>query len=259
MNPNKTSAYFLYASLSFVLIGFVWWWATKNLYVSGFFLPSPSVVLNTALKMASDQRFVQDIGVSIFRIAFGFGVAAGLAIPLGLSIGINKKAAALLEPLIDLIRYTPPAAFIPLFILWFGIGEIEKMVVISASVFFPLVLMIAASVAATPKKMIDSARTLGAGQAQIIRHVIFRQAEPQIIDHLRVCLGWAWTVLIMAEMVGSVSGIGYSIVQAQRLLQTAQVIVAIITIGLLGLVSDALIKWFHRTSYPWAIRVNSEA
>ena len=148
--------------------------------IADFFLPSPLAVFEAISRLFSQGNFISDIGISLFRILIGFGVAVILAVPLGILIGLNRRAEALIEPVVDFIRYTPIPAFIPLFILWFGIGELEKIVVIGVSVFFQLVLMVSNSVSLTPRDIIDSARTLGASRWDVLTKVVYPYSKPRI-------------------------------------------------------------------------------
>ena len=255
---NKTNEKLLAAG-SFLLVLLIWWFITSHGFVPDYFLPAPVVVFGAIINLFVSHGFLSDVIITIMRITIGFIIATILAIPVGFAIGLNRKASAFLEPMIDFIRYTPITAFIPLFILWFGIGEGEKIIVIVSSVFFQLVLLVANSVAATPKKYVDSARTLGATTDQIITTVVLPNALPRIVDDLRISIGWAWAVVTLAEIVGSTSGIGYVIIQSQRLLQTANVMAAIIVIGVLGLATDAAFRWVYAASFPWAPRINDVA
>ncbi len=228
-----------------------WWLVTAFGSIEPFFLPKPTAVGSELVTLFTQEQFLSDIGVSVMRILIGFGLATMIALPIGIWMGMNHAAEATFEPLIDFIRYTPIPAFIPLFILWFGIGELEKIVVIVAAVFFQLVLMIAASVSRVPRALIESSRTLGASFEQITRLVVIPYALPTIIDDLRISMGWAWSGVMLAEIVGSTAGIGYVIIQAQRLLQTETVIAAIVVVGALGVVTDLAFKSFQRAAYPW--------
>jgi NitT/TauT family transport system permease protein len=248
----------LIGSLGFFLILGIWHAVTTAGLVKDFFLPAPKEVFTMIYRMLTVQGFLGDVGISSLRIALGFTLASALAIPLGMAIGLNKTAQDAAEPLIDFIRYTPVPAFIPLFILWFGIGELEKIMVIAVSVFFQLVLMVANSVSQTPREIIDSAKTLGAGRWQVIRLVIFQLGKPRIYDDMRVSIGWAWAVLMMAELVGSTSGIGYVIIQSQRLLKTSTVIAAILITGTIGLGIDIILKWLYAKLFPWARKIEHE-
>jgi len=256
---KKKLEYVLFAVLSFAIVIAIWWFVTAAGLVKEFFLPTPPRVVSAMIYLFAEGNFIKDIGVSLFRILIGFGVASLLAIPIGILIGLNRRAEALIEPIVDFIRYTPIPAFIPLFILWFGIGELEKIIVIAAAVFFQLILMVSNSVSFTPRQIVDSARTLGATRGEVVRKVIYPYAKPRIFDDLRVSMGWAWAGLILAEIVGSTSGIGFVIIQAQRLLQTPNVIGAIIVVGVLGLVSDYIFKWLYRVYFPWAPKIDHHA
>ena len=240
------------ATISFVIIFAVWWVVTSAGLIRDFFLPGPWAVAKAMLRLFTDYNFVKDIGISLFRIIIGFLIAVILAVPIGIMIGLNKIAQALIEPVIDFARYTPIAAAIPLFILWFGIGETEKIVIIATGVFFQLVLMVANSVSFTPQRIIDSAKTLGVSRFEMVTKVIYPFSKPRIFDDLRISMGLAWAGLILAEIVGSTSGIGYVIIQSQRLLQTANVISAIIIVGLLGLLTDYIFKLLYKIYFPWS-------
>jgi NitT/TauT family transport system permease protein len=215
-------------------------------------LPSPLEVVKSTYNLFFHYGFINDISISIFRILSGFFIAVVLAIPLGIMIALNKKSSAFLEPVIDFIRYTPIPAFIPLFILWFGIGELEKIIVIVAAVFFQLVLMVANSVSQVPKDIIEYAKTLGAKKRNIAFDIIFQHSKPRIFDDIRVSFGWAWAGLMIAEIVGATSGIGFVIIQSQRLLNIGNVISAIIIVGLLGLLTDFMLKLAYKKLYPWS-------
>lgn len=251
--------YLSLAFLSFLIVLGVWWFVTSVGLIADFFLPSPSAVIEATFRLFSQGNFISDIGISLFRILIGFGVAALLAVPMGILIGLNRRAEALIEPVVDFIRYTPIPAFIPLFILWFGIGELEKIVVIGVSVFFQLVLMVSNSVSLTPRDVIDSARTLGANHWHVLTKVVYPYSKPRIFDDLRVSMGWAWAGLLIAEIVGSTSGIGFVIIQSQRLLQTGNVIGAIIIVGILGLAIDLIFKLLYKMFFPWAPKIRHHA
>ncbi len=243
--------YVALAGSSFVMVLVLWWLVTSLGFIKEFFLPPPQQVLKALVFLVQEGGFLQDVVASLLRIGLGFVAAAACAIPLGLLIGTHRRLEALFEPFIDAVRYTPIPAYIPLFILWFGIGEFEKIFVIFNGVFFQLVLLVANTALATPRPLIESAQTLGATRRQILRRVVFPLAQPRIVDDLRISLGWAWAGLMIAEMVGSTLGIGHVIIQSQRLLQTANVIAAILVVGALGLLSDYLLKYGHKKWFPW--------
>jgi NitT/TauT family transport system permease protein len=184
----------------------------------------------------------------------GFGVAALIGIPLGVAIGSFRVAQAFFEPVIAAVRYMPASAFIPLLIIWFGIYENEKIAVIFIGVFFPLTLLIADVSANVPRELVQIAYTLGASRWQVFWRVLLPASWPGIVDNLRIGVGWAWTYLIVAELVAADQGIGHVILAASRFLQTDQIIAGIITIGILGLLTDAIFRWLYRVLFPYAER-----
>jgi NitT/TauT family transport system permease protein len=145
----------------------------------------------------------------------------------------------------------PASAFIPLFILWLGIGDVQKIAIIFVGSFFQLVLMVAVVAKSVHKDMLETAYTLGAKRVQVVRKVLLPASLPGILDTLRIIVGWAWTYIIVAELVASSSGIGYMIISAQRMLRTASIIFGIFTIGVLGLITDYAFKWTHKKLFPW--------
>lgn len=239
----------------FVVIVILWHLVSYYGFVSEVLLPSPIKVYEAIFDLFVKNKFGNDLFISLYRIIVGFTLASLLAIPLGVFMAVNKKIQLLWEPFIDFIRYTPIPAFVPLFILWFGVGEIEKVVVIASSVFFQLVLMVVNSISAVPQNIIDSARTLGLKDRDIIFKVIFHYAKPRIFEDLHISMGWALAGLMVAEIVGSVSGMGFVIIQSQRLLQTDKVIADIIVVGLLGVLSDYLFRVLYRFFFPWSLKL----
>ena len=179
-------------------------------------------------------------------------LAATVAIPVGIAMGTYKPVEAFFEPFVSFARYLPASAFIPLLILWAGIGETQKLLVIFIGSVFQLVLMVAVAVGNTRRDLVEAAYTLGAQDWGIIRRVLLPSSAPEIAEILRLVLGWAWTYVIVAELIGSSSGIGHMITDSQALLNTGQIIFGIIIIGLIGLVSDFLFKATNRWLFPWS-------
>jgi NitT/TauT family transport system permease protein len=233
----------------------IWSVLTYGGIVEPLFLPSPGAVASAAWEMFVHENFLSDVWASFLRILIGFLVASALGIPLGIAIGSFRAVQAFFEPIIAAIRYMPASAFIPLLIIWFGIGETEKMAVIWFGVFFPLTLMIADVSANIPKELINIAYTLGASRWQVFRRVLLPASWPGVIDNMRIGLGWAWTYLIVAELVAASTGIGHVILQSSRFLETEKIIAGILTIGVLGLLSDAGFRLLYRTLFPYAERV----
>lgn len=242
--------------LMFALVGLLlplagWWWLADSGLMDKVFMPSPTDVVSRVYTWYENDNLLNDIWISTYRVVAGFVLSAVLAIPLGLMIGTYRPIQALLEPLTDFIRYMPAVAFIPLIMLWVGIGESSKISIIFIGTFFQMVLMVAEDVRRVPITQIEAAQTMGATRSEIVSLVIFQSAKPALVDTLRITMGWAWTYLVVAEMVSANSGLGYAIIKAQRFLQTDKIFAGIILIGLIGLIMDQLFRWQHRTSFPW--------
>lgn len=221
--------------------------------VEEFFLPSPTKTASELVDLFVNQGYATDVWVSTKRILLGFLVAAVIAVPLGVAMGSIPVFQAFFEPVIAAVRYMPATAFIPLLIIWFGLAESQKVAVVFIGVFFPLTLMMAAVSANVPKSFIEIAYTLGASRWQVYRRVLVPACWPGIVDNLRIGIGYAWTYLIVAELVAASSGIGYRILSATRFLQTEVIVAGIITIGVLGLATDALFRVLHRKWFPYLI------
>ena len=236
----------------FVLFVACWAAVTFGGLVSKTFLADPLTMVISGWKLLTEHGFLTDIGMTVWRVVGGFLIAVAIALPLGVAMGAYKPIEALFEPFVSFARYLPASAFIPLLILWAGIGEAQKLAVIFIGSFFQLVLMIAVTVGNTRRDLVEAAYTLGSSDRNLIRRVLIPGAAPEIAETLRMVLGWAWTYVIVAELIGASSGIGHMITDSQALLATDQIIFGIIVIGLIGLVSDFAFKWFNRRLFPWA-------
>jgi NitT/TauT family transport system permease protein len=236
----------------FVLFVGAWALATLGGFVSKTFLADPLTMLESGYRLLTQMGFAKDIGMTVWRVLGGFAIAAAIAVPLGVAMGAYKPVEALFEPFVSFARYLPASAFIPLLILWAGIGEAQKLAVIFIGSFFQLVLMVAVTVGNTRRDLVEAAYTLGAGHGGIVRRVLLPNAAPDIAETLRLVLGWAWTYVIVAELIGASSGIGHMITDSQALLATDQIIFGIIVIGLIGLVTDFAFKALNRRLFPWA-------
>ncbi len=236
----------------FVLFVALWSAVTFSGFVPKIFLADPLTMVISGWDLLTKQGFLKDIGMTVWRVLGGFTIAAVLAVPLGMLMGAYKPIEAFFEPFVSFARYLPASAFIPLLILWAGIGEAQKLSVIFIGSFFQLVLMIAVSVGNTRRDLVEAAYTLGAGDRGIVTRVLMPSAGPDIAETLRMVLGWAWTYVIVAELIGASSGIGHMITDSQALLATDQIIFGIIVIGVIGLASDFAFKALNRRLFPWA-------
>jgi NitT/TauT family transport system permease protein len=236
----------------FILFFAVWAFATLGGFVSKTFLADPVTMVRSGWTLLVEQGFAKDIGFTVWRVLGGFVLAAIVAVPLGVAMGAYKPVEAFFEPFVSFARYLPASAFIPLLILWAGIGEAQKLAVIFIGSFFQLVLMIAVQVGGTRRDLVEAAYTLGATDWGIVKRVLIPAAAPQIAETLRLVLGWAWTYVIVAELIGASEGIGHMITDSQALLATDQIIFGIITIGVIGLVSDLAFKRANQAMFRWA-------
>lgn len=219
--------------------------------VDKVFLPGPADVLARIWNWAGEDDLAADVAISTWRVVAGWALSAVIALPLGLFIGSYRSVQALLEPLTDFIRYMPAVAFIPLVMLWVGIEEGSKIAIIFIGTFFQMVLMVAEDVRRVPLAQIEAAQTMGATRGEVIEKVIVPSAKPALLDTLRVTMGWAWTYLVVAELVAANSGLGYAVLKAQRFLQTDKIFAGILMIGLIGLVIDQSFRLLHRKAFPY--------
>jgi NitT/TauT family transport system permease protein len=243
--------YWLFAIIGFVIPIALWWIASAGGWVDKVFLPSPVDVLARIGKWFNQDNLLRDIWISTYRVSVGWLLSALIALPLGLFIGTYRPVQALLEPLMDFIRYMPAVAFIPLVMIWVGIDESSKIAIIFIGTFFQMVLMMAEDVRRVPMQQIEAAQTMGATRGEIMSLVVFQSAKPALLDTLRVTMGWAWTYLVVAELVAANSGLGYAILKAQRFLQTDKIFAGILLIGAIGLAMDQGFRLLHRRSFPW--------
>ena len=237
----------------FVVFVAAWAIATLGGFVNRTFLADPLTMLSAGWQLLTVHGFYQDIGITIWRVFGGFLLAAAIGVPLGIAMGAYKAVEAFFEPFVSFARYLPASAFIPLLILWAGIGETQKLLVIFIGSFFQLVLMVAVIVGGTRRDLVEAAYTLGARAGGIVRRVLLPSSAPDIAETLRLVLGWAWTYVIVAEMIGASSGIGHMITDRQALLDTGQIIFGIVVIGLIGLLSDYAFKQLNRRLFPWSL------
>jgi NitT/TauT family transport system permease protein len=243
------STYLLFALLGLLIPLLAWWALAASGIVDKVFMPGPLDVVRRLATWWGNDGLPSDIGISVYRVCAGWALSALFAVPLGLLIGTFAPVRAMLEPLTDFIRYMPAVAFIPLVMLWIGIDESAKIAIIFIGTFFQMVLMVAENVRFVPIAQIEAAQTMGATREELVRLVIFPCAKPAVLDTLRITMGWAWTYLVVAELVAANSGLGYSILKAQRYLQTDKIFAGILLIGLIGLVIDQLFRLLHRICF----------
>lgn len=237
---------------TFVVVLIIWELMSTFQVVQDTFLPSPEFVFTTFIQLISTGSYWGDIGISIYRVFMGFLLAAIIGVPLGILAGTFKISDAIIIPLSEFIRYMPAPAFIPLVMVWAGIGETAKILIIFIGSFFQLIIMVADDTRAVNKDLIYAAYTLGAKRWNTLIKVIVPALMPRLFATLRLIMGWAWTYLVVAELVAADSGLGYSILKAQRFMNTNIIFVGILVIGLLGLIIDRLFVVLGRVLFPWS-------
>lgn len=232
-----------------------WAISTNFNWISPLFLPGPVEVYDKAralihTRYAGDTLFGH-VAWSLWRVFGAFFFACLFAIPTGIAMGMNRVARGIFDPMIEFYRPIPPLAYLPLTIIWLGIGELQKVVLIYLSVFAPVVLNTRAGVRSVAIEQIQVAYSLGATRKQVIWHVILRGALPEILTGMRVGIGFGWTTLVAAEMVAASVGIGHMVLSAANFLNTPVVIVGILVIGIIAYVFDLLMRYIEKILVPW--------
>lgn len=221
--------------------------------IGALFLPSPLEVLRVLVRdLFTGERVLLDAAaVSTVRIVISFLLAAAVALPLGILMGAYEPINRAVEPIMAPLRYMPISAFIPLTILWFGIGERQKLAFLFLGVFVYLLPVVVSAIRAVPEELVQTARTLGASRSQVILSVLLPAALPDVFDSFRVMNAIAWTYVILAEFVNTTRGLGYLIKLAGDRLKTAEMFAGVIIIGIIGLGTDALLRGLSRVLFPW--------
>ena len=239
------------AVLSFFAVVAIWSIASAAGFVKEIFLPNPLKVLSFFAHSIKDGSLWENSKISVCRITLGFVYAVILGIPVGILMGSFKKIEAVVRPLCEFVRYMPVPAFVPLIMVWAGIGESAKITVIFIGTFFQLVLMVADDALSVPDDLINAGYTLGTTTWNTIFKIIIPAMLPRLMETLRMMIGWAWTYLVSAELVAANSGLGYTILKSQRFLKTDAIFAGIILIGVLGLVTDRIFAFVNKKLFPW--------
>jgi NitT/TauT family transport system permease protein len=221
-------------------------------FVKAIFLPTPTQVLITGWELFREDGLVKDILASTIRVLLGFLAAAIVSIPLGLMMGSFHSIEQLFNPFVSAVRYMPVAAFMPLIVIWAGIDETAKVLIVFLGIVLYNVTMIVDGVKAIPDEVLNAAYTLGANRVVLLSKVIFPAALPSILNTLRVNIAGAWNFLIIAELIAASEGLGFRILRSQRYLQTDRVLFCIMIIGIIGLATDFALKQLAGVLTPWA-------
>jgi NitT/TauT family transport system permease protein len=242
-------------SLSLVLPLTIWTIISSLQLVPPTFLPTPLAVLSAGFTMFAENNLGEDVLASCGRVLAGFLLAAVIGVPVGLAIGTFYSMDSLFSPIVGTVRYMPITGFVPLIIIWVGLGEPSKILIITLGVVLYNIIMVSDAVKFIPNEMINVAYTMGASRWDVLWKVIVPATFPSVLDTLRVNISGAWNFVVIAELLASQNGLGFKIIQAQRFLQTDKVLFCIILIGSIGLAIDYGLKWVSRRLTPWADQV----
>jgi len=238
----------------------VLWFVVTNMgWVKPLFLPSPQAVFQQFYEyltgQANDKPLWQHFLASMFRVFSAFLLACVTAIPIGIAMGMSRVARGIFDPPLEFYRPLPPLAYLPLIIIWFGIDEMPKVLLIFLSCFAPLALAARSGMRSASQEQINAAYSMGASYMQVIRHVILPSALPDILIGMRIAIGFGWTTLVAAEMVAANMGLGQMVLNASNFLRTDIVIMGIIVIGVVAYLFDLLMRWLERRLVPWKGRM----
>jgi taurine transport system permease protein len=243
-------------SLSSVLsVLVIWYLITALKIVPSLFLPSPQAVWQKFLEV-SQQGFMkatlwQHLAASISRVLLALVAAIAIGVPLGLWMGLNKWVRAVLDPLVELLRPIPPLAYLPLLVIWFGIGETTKVLLIFFSILAPVIISSTHGVLSHQLNRERAALSLGASQPQVFWHVILPTALPHILTGIRIGLGVGWSTLVASELVAADRGIGFMVQSAAQFLITDTVVLGIIVIAIVAVSFELFLRWLQKQLSPW--------
>jgi taurine transport system permease protein len=243
------------SGLTLVVLLLLWWAVTASGLIEPLFLPPPSAVLQKGWLLATsgymDSTLWQHFGASLGRIGLGLLFAVLTAVPVGIAIGANRIARGVLDPLIEFYRPIPPLAYLPLIVIWCGIGELSKVLLIYLAIFAPIAIATATGVRTVDPAKLRAAQSLGATRAQLIRHVIVPSALPDILTGIRIGLGVGWSTLVAAELIAATSGLGFMVQSAAQFLVTDVVVLGILVIALIAFAMEMGLRALQRKLVPW--------
>ncbi|WP_088278306.1 ABC transporter permease subunit [Ideonella sp. A 288] len=265
--PLKTSAFKVpgegsSAAISVATIAallLLWFVVTAAGWIKPLFLPSPQAVwqqfVEYATGTANDKPLWEHFVASILRVTAAFWLAFVTAVPVGIAMGMSRIARGIFDPPIEFYRPLPPLSYLPLIIIWFGIDELPKVLLIFLSCFAPLALAARSGMKSASQEQINAAYSMGASYGQVIRHVILPSALPEILIGMRIAIGFGWTTLVAAEMVAANVGLGQMVLNASNFLRTDIVIMGIVVIGVVAYAFDLFMRWVERRLVPWKGRM----
>lgn len=224
----------------------LWWWGSEAQLWSPYVLPSPARVWKAFLSMVRSGALAADLLASVRRVAVGFSISFACAFVMGLSAGWTRRTEYY-GHIVEFLRHVPPLSLIPMLILWFGIGETSKTVLIVLATFFPIYMSVRKGFVGANKKLIEVGRTMDFSRWQLFSRIMFPCAVPDILVGMRIGIGYSWRAIIGAEMIAASSGLGYMVLDAQQMSRSDKVVVGIFVIGTVGYLTDkilaAVISW----------------
>lgn len=256
--PRRKTAVplYVYSGLTVTAIVAIWWLAARLELVSPVFLPSPVLVAQSAWSLLTvgfvDSTLAEHVVASLGRILGGLLVSILLGVPAGLAIGTSRIGRGILDPIVEFLRPLPPLAYLPLVIIWVGIGEASKITVIALSMLPAIILSTAAGVRSVSKDHLNAARSFGGTKRQLLLHVILPSALPAILTGIRIALGTGWSTLVAAELVAATRGLGFMIQSAAQFLVTDVVLAGIGVIALIAILLELAARALERWLVPWA-------
>lgn len=240
------------------LIG-LWFLVTEAGVVKPLFLPSPIAVWNkfvVALTQGvAGSTLAEHTGASLFRVLSAFALATLTAIPVGIMMGMSRWVRGIFDPVIEFYRPLPPLAYLPLVVIWLGIGEVSKVFLIFLAIFAPMAIAARSGVRSVATEQMHAAYAMGASRTQVLTHVVTKAALPEIFTGMRIGIGVGWTTLVAAEMVAAREGLGFMVLNAAQFLDSATVIMGIMVIGAFAFGFDLLIRQAEKRLIPWKGRV----
>lgn len=240
------------------MLGF-WWLATNMGWIRPLFLPRPEAIWLAFQQAANGDLDNHTLWVhffwSMYRVFAAFALAVVIGVPVGIAMGVSRIARGIFDPPIEFYRPLPPLAYLPLMIVWFGIGEQSKVVLLFLAIFAPVALSARSGVRSVSQEQIQAALSMGASRAQVVRHVVLPGALPEILVGLRIGMGVGWTTLVAAEMVAADAGLGKMVYNASNFLRTDVVILGIIAIGFMAYVFEMVMRFLERALVPWRGKV----
>jgi taurine transport system permease protein len=240
-------------TVAVLLLG--WWIASHRRWLPAVLLPTPEDVLHKLIVLNTegfdDATLGQHLLASLSRIAIAFVLAVLTAIPAGLLIATNRIVRGALDPLIEFYRPIPPLAYLPLMVIWFGIGELSKVLLIYLTIFAPLTIATASGASRVAKSRLQAASSLGATPFKLLRYVVLPSALPDILTGVRIALGAGWSTLVAAELIAATRGLGFMVYSASRFLVTDVVLAGILVIGAIALVLEIGLRRLQKHLTPW--------